>query len=329
MSDSSRRARSPAASELNREQLILGQVLRGIALNRAPGLHFPGNFLEISFERVATAETRLTLELGPHCVDVDGQANLGVLALFADLALASSIRAGLEPATRLATVSMNLQFTGVPAQGTLEAVSAFEGFFSEGAGRQGLSRVVISSRNRQICFGNGAFMVLKPPQGVTLHPVPQRKRGEPMAPAIAAGALTHDERGILRRAEKALATAGPAAESFISRFWGYEPRPVAGGATARMKNGPHIGNRVGHAQGGIMLGLAAATARAALPRSWGLSGVSAWYVSPGEGATLRARSKILHNGRLTSVLRTEITGQAGRRVLEVVTTHARLGARGE
>ena len=313
----------PAASELNREQFILGQVLRGIALNREPGLHFPGNFLEISFERVATVETRLTLEPGPHCVDADGQANLGVLALFADLALASSIRAGLEPATRLATVSMHLQFTGAPAEGTLEAVSAFEGFFSEGAGQQGLSRVVISARTRRICFGSGAFMVLKPPQGVTLHPVPQRKRGGPPAPAVAPGELTRDERGVLRRAEKALATAGPAAESFISRFWGYEPRPVAGGASARMKNGPHIGNRVGHAQGGIMLGLAAATARAALPRGWEFSSVSAWYVSPGEGATLRARSRVIHQGRLTSVIRTEITGQSGRRVLEVMTTHAR------
>jgi len=314
---------------LNRDQLILGQVLRGIALNREPGLHFPGNFLEISFERVATVETRLTLEPGPHCVDADGQANLGVLALFADLALASSIRAGLDPATRLATVSMNLQFTGAPAEGTLEAVSAFEGFFSDGAGQQGLSRVAIGARTRQICFGSGAFMVLKPPQGVTLHPVPQRRRGGAPAPAVAAGDLTGDERGVLRRAEKSLATAGPAAASFIARFWGYEPRPAAGGASARMKNGPHIGNRVGHAQGGIMLGLAAATARAALPRGWGLSSVSAWYVSPGEGATLRARSRVIHHGRLTSVIRTEITGQSGRRVLEVMTTHARRGPGGE
>jgi acyl-coenzyme A thioesterase PaaI-like protein len=319
----------PAAVELNREQLILGQVLRGIALNREPGFHFPGNFLEISFERVTPAETRLTLEPGPHCVDADGQADIGVLALFADLALASSIRAGLKPATRLATVSMNLQFTGAKTEGTLEAVSVFEGFFSEGAARQGLSRVVISSRTRRICFGNGAFMVLKPPQGVTLHPVPQRKRGEATLPPLSVVDLTRDEREILRRAEKGLATAGAGAASFISRFWGYEPRPVAGGASATMKNGPHIGNRVGHAQGGIMLGMAAATARAALPRSWGLSGVSAWYVSPGEGARLRARSKIIHYGRLTAVMRTEITGQAGRRVLEVVTTHARRGPRGE
>ena len=36
---------------------------------------------------------------------------------------------------------------------------------------------------------------------------------------------------------------------------------------------------------------------------------------------LRDRSKILHHGRLTSVVRTQITGKNNRRVLEVVTTH--------
>ena len=315
----------PAAVELNREQLILGQVLRGIALNREPGFHFPGNFLEISFERVTPAETRLTLEPGPHCVDADGQTNIGALALLADLALAASIRAGLERATRLATVSMSLQFTGTPGKGSLDAASAFEGFFSGGAARQGLSRVAISSGSRQICFGSGAFMALDPPQGVTLHPVPQRRRGE-RASAVAEADLTRAEREILRRAETALATPDAESDSFIRRFWGYRSRSVRGGASAVMKNGLHIGNRVGHAQGGIMLGLAASTAGASLPQHWALSGISAWYVSPGEGATLKARSKIIHHGRVTVVIRTEVTSGEGRRVLEAVTTHSRCAA---
>jgi len=97
---------------------------------------------------------------------------------------------------------------------------------------------------------------------------------------------------------------------------------VKGGATATMKNGPHIGNRVGHAQGGIQLGLAAVTAAAALPANWALIGISGWYISPGEGTSLRARSEIVHHGRLTAVVRTQLTGKDGRRVLEAVTTHA-------
>jgi acyl-coenzyme A thioesterase PaaI-like protein len=72
----------------------------------------------------------------------------------------------------------------------------------------------------------------------------------------------------------------------------------------------------------VLFGLAAMTACAALPASWALTGVSAWYISPGEGRTLKAKSRMLHHGRLTSVVRTQITGRNNRRVLEVVTTHA-------
>jgi len=53
-----------------------------------------------------------------------------------------------------------------------------------------------------------------------------------------------------------------------------------------------------------------------------LTSISAYYISPGEGRSLKARSRILHHGRLVSVVRTQITGKNNRRVLEVVTTHA-------
>lgn len=122
--------------------------------------------------------------------------------------------------------------------------------------------------------------------------------------------------------DAALAAAGAHGGSFIRRFWGYEPHHVEGGASCSVKNGPHIANRVGHVQGGISLGLAAATACAALTPHWALTSISACYISPGEGRSLKARSRILHHGRLTSVVRTQITGKHNRRVLEVVTTHA-------
>ena len=137
-----------------------------------------------------------------------------------------------------------------------------------------------------------------------------------------AGGLQREEKKILQLAESAMGSVTAHGGSFIRRFWGYEPHVVAGGASSSVRNGPHIANRVGHVQGGILLGLAADTACAALPASWALTGVSAWYISPGEGRTLKARSKILHHGRLTAVVRTQVTGKNNRRVLEVVTTHA-------
>jgi len=61
-----------------------------------------------------------------------------------------------------------------------------------------------------------------------------------------------------------------------------------------------------------------------LPPNWALSSVTAAYVSPGEGRTLRAESELIHGGSLTAVIRTAITGKGGRRVLEVLSTHGAL-----
>jgi len=36
---------------------IRDRVLRGIALNRVPGFHFAGTFLEISYDKVDSADT--------------------------------------------------------------------------------------------------------------------------------------------------------------------------------------------------------------------------------------------------------------------------------
>ena len=301
---------------------IRRQVLRGIAHNRTPGSHFAGNFLDISFDQVASGDTRLSLEAGPHCIDADGQADTGALAMLADFALATSIRAELDPATRLATVSMTLELSDAPRTGVLKAAATLHGFAGRGYGRVGRSRVVISGGAGEIGFGSGTFMILKPPPNVTLYPMPHRRHGDAPPPVIAENELRPDEMRILRHAEAMLDRAAPGRESFLRHFWGFLPRQNPAGASCAMMNGPHVGNRVGHAQGGILLGLAAATASCALPSSWALTGISGAFISPGEGSVLRARSTILHHGRQTSVIRTQVTGRNRRRVLEVMTTHA-------
>lgn len=295
---------------------IRERVLRGIALNRHPGLHYPGNLLDVSFDRVARDASRLSIAPGPWCADRDGQMDFGVLAILADLALAACIRANLGRETRLATVSMQLQFTGAPRAGRLTASGRFEGFFRRGAGRLGMSRVTVAGEEGQICYGIGSFMALAPPKGLTLHPVPLRNRNSSAPPLLNEKDLNPEERKIVRRADAALAAPG----TFISHFWGIHPERTAAGANCRLQNGLHIGNRVGHAQGGILFGMAAATAAAALPENWALSGISAWFTSPGEGPVLRANSRVVHQGRMTAVVRTRISA-GRRRVLEVVTTH--------
>jgi|CXWL01.1.fsa_nt_gi acyl-coenzyme A thioesterase PaaI-like protein len=297
---------------------VRDRVLRAIAMNRIPGFHFCGHFLDVGFHRADPDRSRVSLEVGPLVADIDGSAQMGVLAFLADIALSGSIRAGLDPAVRLATVAMHLQFTGERATQRLEAAGEFQGFLSGAAGRQGLSRVALRSAGRTVGYGNGAFMVLDPPSGVTLLPLIQDRS---RAPALAERDLTRAELAILRSAQSAAEEADERVP-FIRRFWGYEPKRTPTGATCTMKNGGHVGNRVGHVQGGILVGLAAASASAALPASWRLSAIAACFVGPGEGAMLRARSRIVHHGRQTAVVRTEVTGASRRRVLEVTSTHA-------
>ena len=294
---------------------IRERVLRAIALNREPGFHFTGNFAEVSFEATAAEAARVTLAPGAHVVDHDGQVNLGLVAMLVDMALAASIRAKLHPATRLATVSMALQLTGARLEGELAATGELQGFIGSGDSRQGLARMKLEGAAGTLAFAQGAFMPLEPPPGVASFPLPRNPRSAPTL-----SDLTPEEKKILKHADACLA-AGEV--DFIRRLLGYAPRRTKTGASATMKNGAHVSNRVGHVQGGLLMGLAATTATESLPSRWILSSIHALFVSPGQGTTLRARSRVVHHGMLTAVVRTEVSGPGGRRVLDATTTHAR------
>jgi len=303
------------------DERIRQRVLRAIALNRTPGYHFAGNFIDLSFDRVTSDDTRLSYETGPHCIDAHGGTDLGALAMAADFALGTVIRAALDRATRTATVSMALEFGAPLPAGVVRAASRCHGYVGEGYGRIGRARVLLDGPDGEIGYGSGAFMVLKPPPNVTMHPVPHRKRGDPEPSPLAEEDLAPDERRILQHTEEALERAAKTRQPFIRHFWGYLPERTRGAASCVMPNGPHVGNRVGNVQGGIMLGLAALTAAATLPESWMLSTISAAFMTPGEGPALRAQASVLHHGQRLSVVRTEVTRSDGRRVLEVMSTH--------
>jgi acyl-coenzyme A thioesterase PaaI-like protein len=294
---------------------IRERVLRALALNRTPGYHFIGNFLDFSFDRVSEPEVRMTMDAGPHIAEADGNVNYGALAVFVDMALAANVRAGHTPATRLATVQMNLQLTGAPMDGRLRIASALQGYVDKITSCQAAAQATVSAHGKPVCFAYGTFMVLDPPKGVALYSMEHRKEGDPPVAPLAAAELTRDERKALALADAALGEARQG-KVFIRSFWDLKTHALTQGAAGSLRNGPHVGNRVGHVQGGVTMGLGIATAEAALPPAWTLSAVTAWYIRPGEGRMLKARSKIIHHGRLTAV------GKNKRRVMEMITTHA-------
>ena len=303
------------------EQDIRHRILRGLALNRTPGFHYMGNFLDFSFDHVAERDVRMKMEVGPHCAEAHGNISYSSIAVFVDIALAANVRAGHTPASRLATVQMNLQFTGAPMTGQISLTSALQSYVQGVTSVQGTANATVTAQGRPVCLAYGTFMVLDPPKGVALYNMSHRKWTDPDVPALTEKELDRDERKVLAFADKAL-VAMHHGDTFTNAFMGIQTKALEKGASGKLQNGPHVGNRVGHLQGGVTMGLGIATAEKALPPTWTLSAVTAWYISPGQGRVIRAKSKIIHHGRLTAVVRTEIFGKNNRRVMEMITTHA-------
>lgn len=299
---------------------IRSTVLRALALNRTPGYHFAGHFLSVSHDQVTVDGTRTSMRVGPHCADANGNIDYGALAMFADLSMATNVRAGHDLATRLATVNMTLNLTGAPITGRIEATTALQGYLVGTHGRQAGTVFTITSNEQPVCFGTGAFMVLDPPKGQTLHARELRREQDADVAPLDENELVGEEREILQRADQALDTEGSG--SFIRRFWGIHTQTLADGASGQLKNGPQVSNRVGHLQGGVTMALGLATAEAALPADWMMSAVSAWFIGPCEGQVIESRSDLVHRGKLTRVVRTAIVGANGRRAMEMITTHA-------
>ena len=285
---------------------IRARVLQAIADNRTPGLHFVGHFMGTTWDEVTPEHARLSIETAPHSTDAGGEANLVMVTTLIDMALANAIRAGLsmEAGMRLGTVSLHVAFTGIPLAGRLEAVARCEGWVEGALTRQGIAHCRLTAGGRVACIASGTFMELPPPGGT-----------------ITTRDLDARERGIWNRVDEALGRAD-GRTSFVEHLFAQFPVPDgAGRAHCRMPMGLHAGNRVGHAQGGVTFALAARTACAAAPAGHRLVEASAWYLSPGEGRSLKAASKVSRAGRRLSVVDTLVSGKGNSRTLEMVSTH--------
>lgn len=296
-------------------------VMQGLARNRLPGLHFPGHFMALDRRQFDRDAVVLALPLGPHIADERGVIGMPAVCLLVDVTLATSMRPFLQPGVRTATVSMQIVFAGLAPVGELVCEAQCLGFSQEAALPQAVCRGVLKSSGGVVGYCSGTFVQLGTPPGVTLAPTAWEVDTKIDAPPIAGTPLSEAERKVLKHADRCLAAMAPD-ERFVDRFWGGDIHAADGKARSRMPIGPHTNNRVGNSQGGLMMAHAAATAAAAVPRHRVLESVSAWFISPGVGAQLRARSETLQHGRSLAVVRTQVFGPGRKRVLEVVTNHA-------
>ena len=302
---------------------ILERARIAVALNRTPGYHFCGNFFNLLYDDVDNQHSIVHMDPAVQCADQDGQLSMTAFAMLADMGLATGIRFGLDKTTRLATVSISLQLTGAPRLGRASASSKSQGFIQGASAQQGLSQTRITAGDDLICIGHGAFMILPVPGGKILDPIPWVETKPPENPPLDLSTLSDDEAWVLKRVEQAIEKNTSEGGNFVTHFLGLYPVVQENGAHVVIENGAHIANRVKHVQGGIVLALGMETAAAALGAEWLLSGVTATYISPGEGETISATSTIVHRGRMTAVVSTQVMNSTGRKALEVITTHAR------
>lgn len=308
---------------------IVKKAIRAIALNRTPGYHFCGNFFDFVYDQASSQHSEVHIDPEPQNIDRDHSVHLVLLAILADMGLATGIRYGLDDRTRLATVSLSLQLTGAHPTGRVVATTDTQGHLQGAQGRQGVSLTHIKSGETLIAVGYGAFMILPVPNGGSLPAVPWVDKKAPEDLALDMQTLSNDEKWILERVKASILQCQQTGEDFPTHFLNFHPYRQERGAYCEVLNGPHVANRVGHVQGGVILALGMVTACAALGDEWMLSGVTATYISPGEGEVVHAQSKIIHQGRMTAVVQTSVFNKTGRQALEVLSTHARRSSSGD
>jgi acyl-coenzyme A thioesterase PaaI-like protein len=294
--------------------------LSALARNRVPGYNFAGQFLDLQCRRYDTGGVAFDLPAGPHCADAEGTMAPAAVLFFADMVLAAAIRAYVDPQARTATLMLRLDYTGAPARGTLTAEGRSDGFSSRTALPQAMATGSVLASGVEVVRMSGNWASPPTPHSRTLHPLPWESKVPVKYPTLSRAGLDPEEKAVMRRIEHALRAAGP--EGFLHHLWSPSVRPVPGGAASRTPLGMHFGNRVGHVQGGLTMHIALATAVAAVPQHPLLTGASAWYISPGQGKALTARSILLQSGRNVAVVRTEVLASGRKLVLEVISNHA-------
>lgn len=291
------------------------RVRAALGRNREPGWHFPGHFLAVSFDEMQPDACRMHLDLGPHCTGPDGEVDAVSLGIFMDLGLAAIVRTRLpHDHVRLATISLQAQFAGVPGEGPLQAQGSARAF-TPGGMRVMSAELAISDASGLVCQGSGLFMVLPAPEGFKAAPLGSADPASLNTPLPVAN-LTPAERVVHQAALRAL--AGP--QPFAQRFWGLRTRAVPQGAWSRLAIRQHVANRVGHAHGGVLWGQAAQTVLAAVPAGWRIGSLMASYLRPGTAPATLGRAQVLHQGRSTAAVRIEILDRERQRVLEGLAT---------
>jgi acyl-coenzyme A thioesterase PaaI-like protein len=276
--------------------------------------------MEVTGRELRHDDLRLEFYDDPLFHDGRGELSWVALGVLADLVLGGVARRQGGPTRRPATVHIALQMSGAPVIGDLVAEARFAGYTARTRATQALSIGTIRTGQTLIAHGSGAFVLLDLAPGaeqVTRPWVPDALAREPLEP-VAFDDNEAEALAACRRAEAAATRRHP----FIEHFWCGIPNAREGAADLDVEVTAHLGNRVRHAHGGVLLGTAAYVAAAATHSTARLSNISAYLVSPGLPPRLKVRARVVQQGRNLAVVRTQIVRADGKLVLEATSQHA-------
>jgi len=299
--------------------VLYERVRRTLVICRETRLAFPGVFMGIT--GCQTGSDSATLMLKDDAILRDGRNELDWCALCAavDAVLGAPSDMKTGPRVRPATAHLDLQMTGAAMRGDIAIDGRFVGFSEGRLVTQSLVSAVIRSGETLIGHTSSASVLRELPEDRARAAWPWLPDGYAMD---SPDSVTFDEKERLAlEACKLAEVAATEAHPFIEHFWCGIPRADNGNARLSVRVTPHLGNRIGHVQGGILLGMALKVADAAAPEDMRPSNISAYFISPGIGQVLDVRSQLAQRGRSLATVRTQIIGPSGKLVLEATSQH--------
>ncbi|WP_284336871.1 PaaI family thioesterase [Comamonas sp. NoAH] len=291
------------------------RVLQALHAARVPGWMFPAHFLDIFFaSQVSSEGASAQMQIGPHCLNGSGTVSKAAVALLADVTMAAAVRGYAGRSVRIATMSMRLSFAALPAQGELKASASVRMMSVNLALPTAAVAVEISDAQGQLCCsGEATFAVLENRSGVAAHPLPTRST---LTGSLSPEALTEDERQIWERALSCEAASADG-RSFLEQFWSLLPAAdehvrTACGVSWPVAVSGYNSNRVGHLQGGVLMGLMSSACASAAPQGMELVDISVQYQAPVQADVVQLKASPARIGRNAAFVNADMESADGR-----------------
>ena len=293
------------------------RVLQALHAHRTPGWMYAGHYLGLACTHTEGDKIHMDMEVGPHCLGTDGRVSMTALSILTDVGQAVAVRSRFGRTVRIATLSMRLSWGCLPSSGRVTAVAQLLLHPEGGAIHTGMTSVqVFTTDGTLCCTGEASFAVLDNRRGTAEHPLAQRSTLEGVLP-LAVQSLDAREQ-VVWHAACAAAQPEAARLGFEAAFYGIAPEAdpaKLGHAQCRVHRALHLGNRVGHIQGGVLLGTACDTVKAAMGPGWQLRDISAQFVEAASEDYVDAQAQPLRLGRNASFVECQLRSPEGRTVL--------------